>query len=88
MIQTVLTRMTQNPIEVNPYYSKQTVGRAVSMLKSHSKLSSFTTQLEAQQATSTPEVTAAYGVISLLLRKLDENWSDMQLQVSEDQSDF
>lgn len=88
VIQTVLLRMTQNPIEVNPYYSRQTVNKAVSLLKSHSKLNSFATQLEGQAATSTPEVKATYGVLSLLLRKLEENWSDIQLHVHEDQSDF
>lgn len=88
IIQTVLTRMSQSPMEVNPYYSKQTVGKGVSLLKSHAKLNSFAADLDEQASSSTPEIKATYGVLSLLLRKLEENWNDMQLQINEDQSDF
>jgi len=48
--------MAQNSIEVNPYYTRQTLGKTVSLLKS--KLSSLAVQMDIQAITDTPEIRA------------------------------
>lgn len=78
---------------MNPYYGKNASSKLLELLRSRNKLKGFIGELEKGNSGTTGSsmsqpIKLANDVLALLLKKLEKNWEDLQVHVSDEQDDF